>query len=372
LTNSRGDALVMRTRIAFLFLVAFATHFLVALATTARAGVLTGDGIGVYGDSMSMQYSFWPPLAPQFNYKISYNGTQYNWVDLLSQNNYNFGAPQTVLGHQFLSYDAAVAGNTSSDLPNQVTTLQPDITAGNIKLVVEMIGANDFDGSEYTTIYNNAANHSYNPLNDPSVVAYMNNVMGNITASVNDTLSENAATHMILATIPDPGVTPEFHTSNPNATQRAAVDTVIQALNQQILALAKAHHFPVIDMFALANRSLTPLTVGGVSMIDAGGTSGKDEFLSDGFHPGTVVQGLLANGILMADKLAYHDPVTYLSDQYILTKAGVTHTAPTTFFDVSPFIIVPEPGTFALSGVGIGMIACGYWQRRRSSMGRAS
>ena len=32
---------------------------LVALQLHERAGVLSGDGIGVYGDSMSMQYSFW-------------------------------------------------------------------------------------------------------------------------------------------------------------------------------------------------------------------------------------------------------------------------------------------------------------------------
>ena len=322
----------------------------VAFAATVRAGVLTGSGIGVYGDSMSMQYTVWLPLAPLFNYSIVDNGTQFNWVDLLSQQGYNFGPPETVgTGEQLLSYDAAVAGDKSSDLPTQVNNLSTDVTAGNINLVVEMIGANDFDGAEYTTIYNNAANHSYNPLNDASVVAYMNSVMSNITASVNDTLAENPATHMILATIPDPGVTPEFHTSNPNATQRAAVDTVIEALNQEILALAKEHHFPVVDMYSIANRSLTSLTVGGVKMTDAGGTSGKDEFLSDGFHPGTVVQGLMANAILMADNLGYHDPVTYLTDQYMLTEAGVTHSNTTSYFNVSPYVIAPEPSTLALA-----------------------
>ena len=83
---------------------------LFAVVTPARAGVLTGDGIGVYGDSMSMQYSFWLPLAPQFNYSVYYNGTQFNWVDLLSQKGYNFGPPETILGEQLKSYDAAVSG----------------------------------------------------------------------------------------------------------------------------------------------------------------------------------------------------------------------------------------------------------------------
>ena len=126
---------------------------LFALVTPARAGLLSGDGIGVYGDSMSMQYSFWLPLAPQFNYSVYYNGTQFNWVDLLSQKGYNFGPPATILGEQLNTYDAAVAGQASADLPSQVSSLQSNVTAGSIKLVVEMIGANDVDSAEYGTVY---------------------------------------------------------------------------------------------------------------------------------------------------------------------------------------------------------------------------
>ena len=137
---------------------------LLAVTSSTQGGLLTGDGIGVYGDSMSMQYSFWLPLAPQFNYNVFYNGTQYNWVDLLSQNGYNFGptASYTYNGstYQYKSYDAAVSGEKSIDLPSQVSTLTNDVTAGNIKLVVEMIGANDVNSPEYSTVYNAAANHS--------------------------------------------------------------------------------------------------------------------------------------------------------------------------------------------------------------------
>ena len=182
-----------------------------------------------------------------------------------------------------------------------------------------------------------------------------------MSASITSTLAENPATKMILATIPDVGVTPEYHTNFPNATQRAAMTTVTQALNQQILALATQYHFPVIDMYAMANRSLTPLTVGGVKMTDAGGKTGNYEFLSDGFHPSTVIQGLMANGILMADHLAYHDPVTYMTDQYILNQAGVSHSNTTSYFDVSPYVIVPEPSTLFLALLAASGLAC--WRR---------
>jgi len=333
-----------------------------AIAAPARAGLLTGDGIGVYGDSMSMQYSFWLPLAPQFNYSVFYNGTQWNWVDLLSQKGYNFGPPVSYLGEQLNSYDAAVSGNNSSNLPTQVGTLQSDVTAGNIKLVVEMIGANDVNSPEYTTVYNAAANHLYNPLTDPGVQAFINGVMATISASITSTLAENPATKMILATIPDVGVTPEYQANFPIAGQRAAMTEVTQALNQQILALATQYHFPVVDLYAMAERSLAPLTVGGVKMVESGGDLGKDEFLSDGFHPGTVVQGLMANAVLMADHLAYHDPVTYLTDQYILTEAAVSHSNSTSFFDVSPYVIAPEPSSLVLAALGA---AASLWICRR-------
>ena len=158
---------------------------------------------------------------------------------------------------------------------------------------------------------------------------------------------------MILSTIPDVGVTPEYHTNFPIASQRAAMTTVTQALNQQILALAKEYHFPVVDMYAMSQRSLTSLTVGGVKMTDAGGDTGNFEYLSDGFHPSTVIQGLMANAILMADNLAYNDPVTYMTDQYILTEAGVSHKNTTSYFDVSPYVIAPEPSSLALALAGI-------------------
>jgi hypothetical protein len=198
----------------------------------------------------------------------------------------------------------------------------------------------------------------------------MNTVVTNITNSVNATLSENPAEKMVLSTIPDVGVTPAFRSSYSSAAQRAAVTEVTQAVNQRIIALAAQHGFPVLDLYSAANRSLSPLTFGGVTMSDVGGKVGKDEFLSDGFHPGTVVQGLLANAILMADHLAYHDPVNYLSDQYILTKAGVAHSnASTTYFDVSPYVIItPEPPSLMLAILAIAVV---LWAARRSAVAAA-
>ena len=338
-----------------------------AFAPLARAGLLGGDGIGVYGDSMSMQYSFWLPLAPLFGTSEFYNGTQLNWVDQLVQNGYNFGPQQTVNDVPYNSFDQAVAGQTSANLAAQVSNLSSSVILGNVKLVVLNMGANDFNNGEYGTIYHNAANHSYNPLADSAVQSFMNTVVGNITSAVNATLAENASVHMILTTIPDVGVTPLDKANYPVASQRAEVTQVIQAVNNRIINLAAQHHMPVLDLQKLANVTLTPPTVAGITMIDAGGKTGNYEFLNDNFHPGTVLQGIMANAYLAADQIAYGDTIAPVSDQVILASAGLTPTGPTpTYFNVAPYIIfAPEPSTFVLAGFAAIAIAIVIRQRRR-------
>ena len=324
--------------------------------------MLTGDGIGALGDSMSMQYSFWLPLAPTFGYSIFYNGTQLNWADQLVKAGYNFGPTATYQSEKLNVYDTAIAGAYTTDLGSEMAEAQPYVSSGAIKLEVLMMGANDV-GNQYKTIYTNAANHSYNPLNDPTVQTFINNVVTNLTGAVTTTLSENGATHMVLATIPNLGLTTSYQGTYPNATQCAAVTEVIQAINTQIESLASHYDFPVVDLFGLGALATSPPKIAGNQMLDAGGTSGKDAFLSDGFHPGTVLQGMIANAILMADKEAYKDPVNYLSDQTIVKNAGLTATGTNTFFNVSPYVIynpapIPEPSSFVLAALaGLSLIA---------------
>ena len=81
-------------------------------STIVRAGSLSNEAIGVYGDSMSMQYSGWLPLAPEVGYSVFYNGTQLNWVDQLIKEGYNFGGPAPS-SPEFSTYDAAIVGYTS-------------------------------------------------------------------------------------------------------------------------------------------------------------------------------------------------------------------------------------------------------------------
>jgi lysophospholipase L1-like esterase len=345
-------------------------------ANVAHGVPLSGQSIGAYGDSMTMQYSLWVPLATANGYPLFSNGTQFNWVDQLVKSGYNFGpvAPFPVPifnGSTYNTYDAGIVGAKSGDVDGtEVGFLQPSIPAGGLHVIVDIIGANDFNSTVTTTIYNDAASKSYNPQTDPTTVAYLQGVYNNIAAGIADTLAEYPNQKMILATIPDPTLTPSEKASYPIASQHAAITEAIQSLNAQIISLAASYHFPVVDMFGLGNLASSLTSLGGVTMINAGGTSGNDLYLSDGFHPGTVMQGIIANTVLQADHVAYGDSVTPISEQQSATWAGLTPNKSTTFFNVNPYVIytAPEPSTLVLAGfAAIGFVAAACAKRRRSA-----
>jgi hypothetical protein len=79
------------------------------------------------------------------------------------------------------------------------------------------------------------------------------------------------------------------------------------------------------------------------------------------FHPATVPQGLLGNAVLEAFAAAYDPRIARfrLTDQQLLDEAGVPHAPGHTYFDVSPYVLVPDrhscaglAGAFALRGGG--------------------
>jgi lysophospholipase L1-like esterase len=370
LANAKGTLVNLRTTCTASLISALFCALLFVLP--AKAGVLTGDGIGAYGDSLTMQYSSWVPKSTGWGYPLFSNGKQLNWVDHLKSSGYNFGTNTSTVLYgttvNYARYDAAVAGAASADLASQVTTLQPYIAAHNVKLTVLGIGGNDFTLNGYDTIYNKAADPLFNPLTDPATQTFMDTIVNRITAAVNSTLATDPSQHMILMTVPDLGSMPLVINSHAEASQRADVTAVVSAINQRIINLANSHHMPVVNLQPLTNLLQFPPTVAGVTLLPAGGQGGQNMFLSDGFHPGTVINGLLANAILLANHVAYNDPVTYVSDQTIVTRAGLTPSGPSpTFYNVAPFVIfnpVPEPSSIALAGIAVGISLVAAWRRR--------
>lgn len=125
-----------------------------------------------------------------------------------------------------------------------------------------------------------------------------------------------------------------------NAIRQTILDT-----NALIDTQALQNGIPVLDPFRLIDEVGTqPLTLAGVT------TAVADLFPDDGFHPSSLVHGLTANMYIDAADRGYGAMLDPLSDQQIVSNAGlIPLIAGPTFFDVSPYVIVPEPSGLAIA-----------------------
>jgi lysophospholipase L1-like esterase len=346
----------------------------VGTANLLRAGVLDGDGIGAMGDSMTMQYSQWVQLAALYGMDIHYDGKQYNWVDHLVMSGYNFGPSLPLFGIPTLppanEYNVGVVGISSTNLLYLSDLMKPFVADDRVKSVVINIGANDFgNGPYYDDFYNRSAIPGYDPLTDPDSAEVIGTILGNIQTSVNNLLASNPNTRFVLHTVPDLGVTPEYQADHADPARRAIVSTVFDALNQQIIDLAATLGAPVVDLNGLAALLASEPEIAGIPLLYSGGTTGNHAFLSDSFHPGTVMQGYMANLVLLAHHIAWGDDIELISDQEIVTRAGLTPVIPgPTYVDLSNYVIwtVPEPSSVVLAVLG----GCGFLalsRRRRAA-----
>jgi hypothetical protein len=98
-------------------------------------------------------------------------------------------------------------------------------------------------------------------------------------------------------------------------------------------------------------------------------------FLSDGFHPGTVPQGIIANAFLQSVTDAYDiDTAAYrISDQELVARAGLARPAGETYINARRFVrLTPEPRTvqFVVVFGGIWLLTAVAQRRRRATRAR--
>ena len=106
----------------------------------------------------------------------------------------------------------------------------------------------------------------------------------------------------------------------------------------------------MIDLFGLGHLAVNPPILGGVQISNFYGP--------DGFHPETAPQGILANTVLEALDVAYDVNIHQLrlSDQEILTVAGIPHAPGRTYFDVRPYVIFSDEHDDASSNARQGLV----------------
>jgi hypothetical protein len=291
------------------------------------------DGIGVLGDSYSDEYCFYAPDR----------STAQNWVEQLADDtNASFGKfckndPPGPRNAGF-SYNWAVSGDTSSQMvaDGLVEGVTAQAASGKVDLVTMFIGGNDF-----RAVFDKLATEGP----DAATVALQNAVptlIGNIMSAANTVLSAAASNphlDLILTTIPKLSHLPEVRCAV--AAMPAiqpfvdAVDGAVGIVNQQIQALGAAlPHTAVADFAGYVEECFACPTfkVGNVELNrDAlfNPTNDPTYFvLNDGLHPGTIVQGLLANLYVQTANDAFGTRLESLSTKDILKNAGLNQTPP--------------------------------------------
>jgi lysophospholipase L1-like esterase len=249
-----------------------------------------------------------------------------NWVELLQM----LRSPDDVT-----IYNVARDGATSASLLSggQHTRVANLVAAGVVDSALLMIGANDV--TQYL-----GGILAGNPDQ------FVNTVVANVTAAV-DTVTSAGPVALVVANIPDIGVTPlvrQLLHNDPVYLQRLT-DAIGEA-DRQIEAVAAAYQVPILDFFDLSYLALQPLEIGGVEV--------SNFFAPDHYHPGTVAQGAITNTFLDALNIGYGTDVTTLSlsDQEILTVAGIDHPPGESYIDLSGFVIF-DPGARPSSRRGV-------------------
>jgi lysophospholipase L1-like esterase len=236
----------------------------------------------------------------------------------------------------------AADGAATADLAAQSQPILALVQAQQLDYSVIAMGSNDATSAAINLVLN----HTPIPADFSSTVA--ERVTSTMAALRAADLSHHL--HQIVANIPDIIQTPALQSAiitlgvtqqDVNAIRQAVLDA-----NAQIESTARQDGIPVLDLFKLIDEvGSQPLTLAGVT------TAVADLYPADGFHPSALLHGLTANMFIDAANRGYGAMLDSLSDQQIVSNASLTPLAAgPTFFDVSPYVIVPEPSSLAIVG----------------------
>jgi hypothetical protein len=279
--------------------------------------------MGAVGDSLTDPYQGYQPDRSLAR----------NWVEQLASGRHvSFGSFSRNVhgqsGHPGYANDWATSGATSSDLvANQLPSLAAQVAKGQVKYAAVLIGDNDFG-----QFLSQAPALASNP---PTLMAKLVQVeqtaQANFDTTVQTLLQANPNSKLVVATIFDIAGTPAVQ------AQLASLGSQGQALGQMVSQAIGAYNQHIRSVAASSNRialadlaavdaslaqSTTPLQVGSVTVNMAQtGDDYHDFLLADGFHPGTIAQGMIANTIVGALDSTFQAAIHSLTSSEIVRIA---------------------------------------------------
>jgi hypothetical protein len=296
-------------------------------------------GIGATGDSASGAAT---PNSPP--------------VILQSMRGLNFGPG--------LSYDFAQFGANSSNvlLPgSQVDQLVTQVTAGNVTLGFISASIND--------LLPNGAAIANGSLSGPALANFENTLVHNVETAANSVLA--AGGRVVLSGYANAVDDPGSAAIAADPTMKARAEGAIDAINSQLSTFADSKGIPLINLFALEKSIFDSgsFVVGGVSISLTQVGPDPHDFFVDSLNAGTVIRAEVANLWLEAMNKGFGTNVPLLTDQEILTFAGIGNeyngvNSFSTAANLSQFA-TPEPLSMTLLAMGLFAFGCRALAHRR-------
>ena len=288
------------------------------------------------GDSLTEEYAFELPFTAPDSDPLDANVE--NWPEILSARRattftmgsyssslasyhdlrnggykYNYGVP----GFKTVDW-VAVCQSTIADIfsGDPITTLRyPTRLAlighlDEVGVVVIFLGGNDLK---------NAYDKVFNDAQPPAALAQ---TVSNI-AYIHDFVRSRAATlPIIIATVPDVGVTADLAGKYTDPAKRTQARARIAAMNASIIAMAATRGATVARIDSVTDRIVNQgqMDINGTKFIYAPSpeNSPRPVFCKDGFHPATIVQALIADQIVDALNRATASSIPRLTNREIL------------------------------------------------------
>ncbi len=304
-----------------------------ALMACATAAFGQGPRIGAIGDSLSDEYA-----EESYSYA-------HNWLEqLISTRGIDCGPTAAQAGQPANTWGEPRRTKTTNDwarygadvsdaiAQGQHTGLAAQAAAGQIDYAIVVIGANEFSPqiSAYFNIYNGF-------WSTTTITNYVNTALNDLRTIV--TTLQGSGVPIVIANAPDFGMVPAAYTNflYSNASRRLRVTSAVNQLNTGIRALAEEKGLVLVDMLALQqaiqgthtnlkNTLLLGNTAINLKIKDtAAHTLPYSGFVDDGGHPHTALQGIFANAMIAALNRGYHAGLDTLSEQDILTNAGLPY-----------------------------------------------
>ena len=308
---------------------------------SSRSGWI--GGVGVIGDSISDEYRFYAPDRV----------TARNWVEILSAvRGLDFGSPSVAspggVRDRRFAYNWSQSSSTTSSLMarRQHEGLAAQVAGGApIGLAAVTVGTNDFA----RVLFTSRSVEAMGPA--------LERASSNIAAILDSLLAAGPTLRVAAFTAVDLSQSPLIRGASGAGliapamarAYRAAVARFNERLRDYASGIGR--RIVVVDEDRLLFNIVTAdrFTVGSVELDRfVAGNEIHHLFLRDGFHPGTIGQGLIANEFLGAINAGFGTEVPLLAGDEMVGIAGD----------------VPRPTPLSLLGTGV-LALFGYGRRRR-------